>query len=323
MTQLKPDFDSLRRQAQARMKNFPPPDLTDLANEDTSSLAENLHLHQIELELQHDQLHRSYVRLERAQEHYAQLADRYQLLYDFAPVGYFTLDPDSYIQTVNLTGADQLETTRKLLHQRRFTDYIVHDSQDTFFHHRYHLLRRNAPRQVCELEMVTAGGKHFYARLESVVVKDPLTQVMHLQTALIDITVLKEAETALQQRGDKLEELVAARTAELAEANAHLQAEIEERIQAQASLQASNERLQAALAELSAAQEQVLQQERLMAVGQLAAGIAHDFNNILTPIMGYADLLLRQAQKTDGRSERQMAIILEQSQQARRLVRQL
>jgi signal transduction histidine kinase len=127
----------------------------------------------------------------------------------------------------------------------------------------------------------------------------------------------------LQQRGDKLEELVAARTAELAEANAHLQAEIEERIQAQASLQASNERLQAALAELSAAQEQVLQQERLMAVGQLAAGIAHDFNNILTPIMGYADLLLRQAQKTDGRSERQMAIILEQSQQARRLVRQL
>jgi len=49
--------------------------------------------------------------------------------------------------------------------------------------------------------------------------------------------------------------------------------------------------LEKALQELRASQELVLQQERLAAVGQLAAGIAHEFNNIMTVIQGHASLL--------------------------------
>lgn len=57
-------------------------------------------------------------------------------------------------------------------------------------------------------------------------------------------------------------------------------------------LRALNAELQKALADLKATQEQVIQQERLRALGQMASGIAHDFNNALMPILGFCELLL-------------------------------
>lgn len=54
---------------------------------------------------------------------------------------------------------------------------------------------------------------------------------------------------------------------------------------------ARNAELQKALAEIKATQAQIIQQERLSALGQMASGIAHDFNNTLVPILGYSQLL--------------------------------
>jgi signal transduction histidine kinase/ActR/RegA family two-component response regulator/HAMP domain-containing protein len=71
--------------------------------------------------------------------------------------------------------------------------------------------------------------------------------------------------------------------------NAH---EVAERKRAEQSLQESNLRLEDALADVRATQAQVLQQERLRALGQMASGIAHDFNNALSPIVGYSEMLL-------------------------------
>jgi signal transduction histidine kinase len=64
------------------------------------------------------------------------------------------------------------------------------------------------------------------------------------------------------------------------------------RRRAERDLRAANQELEKALAELKATQQQVIQQERLSAIGQMASGIAHDFNNTLTPILGFSDLLL-------------------------------
>ncbi|MBM3240466.1 hypothetical protein FJZ31_29635 [Candidatus Poribacteria bacterium] len=55
-------------------------------------------------------------------------------------------------------------------------------------------------------------------------------------------------------------------------------------------LKKSNRRLELALAELRTTQQQIIQQERLHALGEMASGIAHDFNNTLTPILGYSDV---------------------------------
>ena len=68
--------------------------------------------------------------------------------------------------------------------------------------------------------------------------------------------------------------------------------DITERKQAADSLRTLNVDLEKALADLKSTQDQVIQQERLRALGQMASGIAHDFNNSLMPVMGFAELLL-------------------------------
>jgi len=67
--------------------------------------------------------------------------------------------------------------------------------------------------------------------------------------------------------------------------------DITERKRVEEALKESNHFLEEALAELRQTQLQVIQQERLRALGQMASGIVHDFNNALTPILGYTDLM--------------------------------
>ena len=101
-----------------------------------------------------------------------------------------------------------------------------------------------------------------------------------------------------------------------------LTSEISERRQAEEALRESNHRLEGALAELKEAQDKMVQQERLAAVGQLAAGIAHDFNNILTSILGYAELL-QVVPHTPEAMQANLARIATSGQRAAHLVRQI
>ena len=75
------------------------------------------------------------------------------------------------------------------------------------------------------------------------------------------------------------------------------------RKQAEKDLREVNRELEKALVELKATQQQVIQQERLSALGQMAAGIAHDFNNTLMPILGFADVLLQNDAMLDDKAE--------------------
>ncbi len=72
---------------------------------------------------------------------------------------------------------------------------------------------------------------------------------------------------------------------------------------AEENLRESNRRLEDALAELQRIQKQVVEQERLRAVGQMASGIAHDLNNVLQPVLGYSDLLLMRPETLDDRAK--------------------
>ena len=75
------------------------------------------------------------------------------------------------------------------------------------------------------------------------------------------------------------------------------------RKQAETDLRKTNHELEKALVELKATQRQVIQQERLSAIGQMASGIAHDFNNTLTPILGFTELLLESDTLLDDKVE--------------------
>ncbi len=101
-----------------------------------------------------------------------------------------------------------------------------------------------------------------------------------------------------------------------------LEQEIEERRQAEAALQASNQQLRQAMAELKDVQRQVVRQERLAAIGQLATGMAHDFNNMLSIISLYSEIMLYR----DRLSEPDAAgaqVIIHQVQQANQLIQQI
>jgi signal transduction histidine kinase len=87
-------------------------------------------------------------------------------------------------------------------------------------------------------------------------------------------------------------------------------------------LRAVNRRLEAALAQLERTQEKAVMQERLAAVGQLAAGVAHDFNNLLSAVLLHCELLMERPDLPDEAWVR-AATIREQAQRAASLTSQI
>ena len=124
---------------------------------------------------------------------------------------------------------------------------------------------------------------------------------MVLSFALIAI-LLNGSRTISQQQSDLrlssigLEARVAERVEELRETNLRLTSEIGERRSAELLLAET-------LEELRTMQQQLVQQERMLAMGQMASGVAHDFNNALSPILGSAELLLEAPEMLDDREE--------------------
>src|SRR5689334_1918973 len=87
--------------------------VADLDATDPKRVMYDLEIHQIELEMQNRELREAQQRLEDAQA-------RYSDLYNFAPVGYCTLDPEGYIQEINLTASAMFETPRERLIGKSF-----------------------------------------------------------------------------------------------------------------------------------------------------------------------------------------------------------
>ena len=84
---------------------------------DTVRVLHELQVHQIELEMQNDELQRAGDKMEA-------LLEKYTDLYDFAPVGYLTLDHEGVIREANLTGASLLGVARSALVNRRFGFFV-------------------------------------------------------------------------------------------------------------------------------------------------------------------------------------------------------
>ncbi len=125
------------------------------SRDDTSRLIHELEVHQVELELQNEELRSTQRQLIQKND-----------LYDFAPVGYFTVDlRDNHIVLVNLTACEMLGATRTSLRKKKFTSLI-----DPGFADQFYLCGRKALsdpyRTTCETKMLRTNGTSFWSLLD-------------------------------------------------------------------------------------------------------------------------------------------------------------
>ncbi|HMQ50854.1 MAG TPA: PAS domain S-box protein [Anaerolineae bacterium] len=182
-------FSMLRQQAEELLQDRSL-SLSHFLPEDTRSLFHELQVHQIELELQNQDLLEAQHALESTRNRYANL-------YDFAPVGYFTLDHQGRVIEANLTGAAMLRLERDFLIDKSFTNFVDSRSQDTYFLWRRALISDHSQR-TCELKLTRHDGTNFDAHLEGLVVTDEPGQSNHMFIVVSDMTERKRVQADLE-----------------------------------------------------------------------------------------------------------------------------
>ena len=178
----------LRKNSVEKLKKKPA-DRQKLPVNNPSEVIHELEAHQIELETQNEELHRSQAQLEESRS-------RYSDLYDFAPIGYFVFDSNGLILEVNLSGATQLGVERSYLVKKPFSFYISRDDRNLFCLHREKSLETKT-KQTCEIRLVRKDGSQLYALLDTVAIENSKDNSIRLRTIVHDITERKDAEEKL------------------------------------------------------------------------------------------------------------------------------
>lgn len=156
-----------------------------------------LHVHQLELEIQNRELREAQQRLEEAR-------DRYADLYDFSPVGYLTLDSKGRILGINLRGAAMLGRERSRLIDTPLTPLLLAGESRTFFEH-LHSVFHSSEKVTHELKLKLPGRSRdpVVVRMESVWVSSADGETHRCHTAIIEITEQKKIEAALRTERDR------------------------------------------------------------------------------------------------------------------------
>ncbi|MFT7401665.1 MAG: signal transduction histidine kinase/ActR/RegA family two-component response regulator [Hydrogenophaga sp.] len=252
------DAHALRQRAEAlqRARHEAKP----LSADESVRLLHELQVHQIELELQNEEL------VARRGELVAALA-RYTDLYDFAPVAYATLAADGTLVQTNLAGARLLGSPRAQLEGRRLAQFVVVADRRTWQNWLDQVFAGSEPAP-CQLRLQAADATH----------GTPLT---------VQIGAQRSAG------GSECRAVLIDLTERLAAEAAHL-----------------------------ALESQLLESQKMEAIGVLAGGIAHDFNNILAAILG--NVVLAQEDVGEGHEALiSLAQIRQASVRARNLVQQI
>jgi PAS domain S-box-containing protein len=209
----------LRRRAEARLKGDAARKAQLPTEASTKRLLHELQVHQLELEMQNAELR------EARDEVETQLG-RYTDLYDFAPVGYFSVDEQGLILEVNLTGAALLGVERSRLIKRRLLSFVTFKSLKILENFLKEVFA-GPEKRVCVISLMNQQGATFWADVQATPVGFSKGTKKWCRLIVSDLTTVKQAEEVLERLKD------------LAVANRELKLEIVHRELAEAALKKS------------------------------------------------------------------------------------
>lgn len=188
--------DALRRKAEDSLKKKNPDPNTLYSEADKLKLIHELQVHKIELELQNEELMHATILAETA-------FDKYSELYEYAPIGYFTLSKEGYINELNLIGASMLHKERPKLIGRMFAVFVSDDTKPVFELFREKIFSSLAPES-CKIILSTDENVPLHVHLTGIVSKDGNNCLVTAS----DITRQEQAETNLSLKNQELEKLI-------------------------------------------------------------------------------------------------------------------
>jgi len=182
--------DELRRRAEKLINASEAEIKNALSLEETRRTLHELHVYQIELEIQNEELRRTQTALEAVRA-------RYFDLYDLAPVGYVTIGPRGLILEANFTAATLLGVSKSVLVKLPISRFIFKDDQDLYYLQRKQLLATGEP-QTLDLRMMKTDGTLFWANLAASFAKE-VDGADVSRVVISDITVRKLADDLHKQ----------------------------------------------------------------------------------------------------------------------------
>ncbi len=168
---------------------------------DPLALIHELEVHQIELEMQNEELRRTQAEAEGSRALYAEL-------FDFAPLGYLTLDAQGLILDVNLAGTELLGNNKVYLVQKPFMSFLAMQSRMQFGRFLSDVLK-SSEKRACELHLIRGGQPSIEVHVDAIIQPRREGSESWILMALVDVTERKRVEGERERLVKALEDSLA------------------------------------------------------------------------------------------------------------------
>jgi len=180
------DKQQLRDRAEKYAKQVDKCNIAQMSTDDIALLLYELQTHQIELEMQNEDLRTTQVEL-------VEMRDQYAELYDFAPIGYITLSKKGLILQSNLTFSEMLGLPRSELANHRLSEFIVKEDQDIYYTNLKMAI--DAPgKHNFELRLRAQTNSFLWVKLDFICIENPNGACDRIRLVISDISHRKQAE---------------------------------------------------------------------------------------------------------------------------------